>query len=50
MSEKKKEIVTTLGKELPKMTEKQKIYLMGYLEGYSAGTGAEKLAAVGKGV
>lgn len=45
MSERKNEIITTLGKELPNMTEKEKIYLMGYLEGFSAGTGAEKLAA-----
>lgn len=36
MNEKKTEILTALGKELPAMKEAEKTYLMGFLEGVAA--------------
>lgn len=43
MSEKKIEIIETIGKELPAMTEPEKTYLMGFLEGVAAIAGLERL-------
>ena len=36
MPENKKAILEAIGKELPNMTEKEKTYLMGFLEGVAA--------------
>lgn len=43
--EQKEKIVEVIGKELPNMTEAGKNYLMGFLEGFSAGAGIGCLAA-----
>lgn len=45
MDEKKKEIVETIAKEMPGMTEKDKTYLVGFLEGMSAGSGNQQITA-----
>lgn len=45
MSEKKETIIETIGKTLPNMTEKEKTYLMGYLEGIAAIVGTNQIAA-----
>lgn len=44
MSETKKKIIEAIGKEYPGMTEKDKTYFMGYLEGMAAGVGNQQLA------
>lgn len=46
MSEKKETIIETIGKLLPSMTEKEKTYLMGFLEGVAAIVGTNRPAAV----
>lgn len=43
MPEKKIQIIEAIGKELPSMTETEKTYLMGFMEGVSAITGLDKL-------
>lgn len=45
MTEKKNEILEAIGKELPRMTESEKTYLMGFLEGFAAVVGAASLTA-----
>lgn len=45
MSEKKNEIVAAIGKELPNMTENQKTYLMGFLEGFAAMEAQKRIEA-----
>ena len=45
MSEKKEEIIEAIGKEIPGMDEKDKTYLMGFLEGLAAGVGNQQLTA-----
>lgn len=45
MTEKKNEILAAIGKELPNMTESEKTYLMGFLEGFAAFVGAASLTA-----
>lgn len=45
MSKKKEQIVEAIGKEIPGMTEKDKTYLMGFLEGLAAGVGNQQLVA-----
>lgn len=44
MSEKKNEIIAAIGRELPNMTENEKNYLMGFLEGFAANAGTKRLA------
>ena len=43
--EKKEEILEAIGKEIPGMAEKDKTYLMGFLEGMAAGVGNLELFA-----
>lgn len=44
MTEKKNEIVAVIGKALPDMTQDEKTYLMGFLEGFAALVSNKKLA------
>ena len=41
---KEKIIVEAIGKEIPGMAERDKTYLMGFLEGLAAGVGNQQLA------
>lgn len=50
MSEKKNEIMEAIGKEFPDMTERDKTYFMGYLEGLAAKVGNQQLSAERPGV
>ena len=44
MPEKKEKIIVeAIGKELPGMAERDKTYLMGFLEGLAAGVGNQQL-------
>lgn len=43
MSEKKIKIISTVGEVLPSMTEAEKTYLMGFLEGVAAIAGLDGL-------
>ena len=43
--EKKEEILEAIGKEIPGMAEKDKTYLMGFLEGMAASVGNLELFA-----
>lgn len=43
MSEKKQEIIEAIGKEMPGMAEKDKTYLIGFLEGLAAGVNNQQL-------
>lgn len=43
MSEKKIKIIATVGEVLPSMTETEKTYLMGFLEGIAAIAGIDGL-------
>lgn len=42
---KEKIIVEAIGKEIPGMAERDKTYLMGFLEGLAAGVGNQRLVA-----
>lgn len=45
MPEKKEKIIVeAIGKEIPGMGERDKTYLMGFLEGLAAGVGNQQLA------
>lgn len=45
MSEKKREILEHIGKEFPNLTEGDKIYLMGFIEGIAAMEGNQAARA-----
>lgn len=45
MSEQKNEILAAVGRELPGMSEKDKTYLMGFLEGLAAKVGNQQMTA-----
>lgn len=45
MSEQKNEILAVVGRELPGMSEKDKTYLMGFLEGFAAKVGNQQMTA-----
>lgn len=45
VSEKKEKIIEAIGKEIPGMNEKDKTYLMGFLEGLAAAVGNQRIAA-----
>lgn len=45
MDEKKKEIIEAIAKEIPGMAEKDKTYLVGFLEGMSAMAGNQQITA-----
>lgn len=47
MSEKKKEILEVIGKELPGMSETEKSYLIGFLEGFAASQNQIRLEQAG---
>lgn len=47
MSEKKKEILAVIGKELPGMSETEKSYLIGFLEGFAASQNQIRLERAG---
>ena len=42
MSEKKKQIIKEVGKLLSKMSEEEKMYLVGFLEGFAAMVGVSE--------
>lgn len=44
MYEKKKEIIEAIGEEIPDMAEKDKAYLIGFLEGMAAAVGNQQFA------
>ena len=43
MSKKDEKIIEAIGKEIPGMAEKDKTYLIGFLEGLAAGVGNQQL-------
>lgn len=47
MSEKKKEILAAIGKEIPGMSETEKSYLIGFIEGFAANQNQTRLERVG---
>lgn len=47
MSEKKKEILTAIGKALPGMSETEKSYLIGFIEGFAASQNQTRLERAG---